>query len=59
LKKKLDPALRPHLVCPLCRGELEDQQEAGGAWLVCRPCGRRFPIERGIPRLVMEESSKL
>ena len=53
--KRLDPRLRAALVCPLCRGELEDAPQA----LICRPCRRRFPILQGIPRLVLEESEKL
>ncbi len=35
------------LRCPVCRGELRGEQE-----LICDACGRRYPIEDGIPRLL-------
>src|SRR5947208_1062202 len=47
------------LVCPACRGELDcvaaerdgrDRIRSGA--LDCRGCGKRYPIEAGIPRFV-------
>jgi uncharacterized protein YbaR (Trm112 family) len=35
------------LRCPVCRGRL-----SGSERLVCESCGRRYPIEDGIPRLL-------
>lgn len=46
----LEPSLRALLVCPRCRGELEDR--AGGLW--CAPERLWFPVEDGVPYLVAE-----
>jgi ubiquinone/menaquinone biosynthesis C-methylase UbiE/uncharacterized protein YbaR (Trm112 family) len=35
------------LRCPVCRGRL-----AGVDWLICGSCGRRYPVEAGMPRLL-------
>lgn len=44
------------LACPVpeCRGEIEfwaDRQK-----LVCKKCGRRYPIRDGIPVMLIEEA---
>ena len=36
------------LRCPVCRGRLSDERAA----LACSDCGRRYPVEDGIPRLL-------
>lgn len=41
-------ALEEIVRCPVCRGEVADE----GAALRCRRCGRRYPVEDGIPRLL-------
>ncbi len=46
----LDPTLRALLVCPRCRGELEDR--ADGLW--CGADGLWFPVSDGVPYLVEE-----
>ena len=35
------------LRCPVCRGRL-----AGEGWFLCESCGRRYPVEAGMPRLL-------
>jgi uncharacterized protein YbaR (Trm112 family)/ubiquinone/menaquinone biosynthesis C-methylase UbiE len=35
------------LRCPVCRGRLSGEDE-----FLCRSCGRRYPVEAGIPRLL-------
>ncbi len=54
-------ALVALLVCPGCRGELERELDDRAAicGLICRPCGRRYPVIDGVPRLVLEESAPL
>ncbi len=37
------------LACPVCKGELSLFDE--GRYLLCRPCGLRFPVLDGIPVL--------
>ncbi|MEM2282355.1 MAG: Trm112 family protein [Candidatus Hadarchaeales archaeon] len=44
---KLNPELLRILACPVCRGDL--QLKRG---LVCRRCGRKYPIKDGIPVLL-------
>jgi uncharacterized protein len=38
------------LVCPIDRAELRLEQSE----LVCSSCGRRYPIEDGIPNMLVE-----
>ena len=49
----INPDLRALLVCPLCRGELEDHPDG----LVCHkghPDALLFPVEDGVPMMVRE-----
>jgi len=43
-------ALLEVLRCPVCRAELREDGDA----LACTGCGREFPVENGIPRLLDE-----
>jgi uncharacterized protein YbaR (Trm112 family) len=40
------------LACPACRGDIS----LDGTWLVCAGCGRRYPIEDGIPIMLVERA---
>ena len=40
------------LACPACRGDIA----LDGNWLVCASCGRRYPIEDGIPIMLIERA---
>jgi len=54
------------LGCPRClthpekvpadqpRGKLTLTREQDAAWLLCEQCGRRYPIEDGIPNLLLD-----
>ncbi len=46
----LDPDLRAILVCPADHHPLDDEPGA----LRCPQCGRRYPIEDGIPVMLAE-----
>jgi uncharacterized protein YbaR (Trm112 family) len=48
-----DPRVAAALRCPVCRSELE----RGRSRLVCRGCGRSYPVEAGVPVLVEEASA--
>jgi len=48
----LDPELLEILACPACHGRLALQ----GDRLVCDSCRRRYPIEDGIPILLVDEA---
>ncbi|NPA92947.1 MAG: Trm112 family protein [Chloroflexi bacterium] len=47
------------LRCPVCvqegKGELELVRET---WLVCKDCGRKYPIRDDIPVMLIEEGDK-
>lgn len=47
------------LRCPVCvhgkEGLLDPIREA---WLVCRDCGRKYPIKDDIPVMMIEEGDK-
>jgi SAM-dependent methyltransferase len=45
-------ATRAVLACPDCRNALGGE----GDTLVCEGCGRRFPVEAGVPRLLPKDS---
>jgi uncharacterized protein YbaR (Trm112 family) len=47
--RKLD--LLDLLRCPACHG---DSLETGSGQLICRGCGRRYPVRDGIPHLALE-----
>lgn len=43
------------LVCPACHAKVTLEDEL----LVCRGCGRRYPIRDGIPIMLIEEGDRL
>lgn len=45
------------LVCPCCKGELEYLADESG--LVCAPCGLKYPIQDGIPIMLIHEAEKV
>ncbi|MBB3183468.1 hypothetical protein FHR95_001009 [Halomonas fontilapidosi] len=50
----MDKELLAMLVCPLCKGKLKYQREAGE--LACRFDGLAYPIRDGIPVMLPEEA---
>ena len=54
---RLDPALMEVLVCPQCHGTL--QEDAANSKLRCEKCGLAFPVEDGIPIMLVEEAEKI
>ncbi len=56
-------AVRELLACPKCRGALADgvlgekAPPPGGSALVCRACGLAYPVEEGIPVLLVERAT--
>lgn len=47
----IDPELLAILVCPLDHAKVE----LSGETLTCIQCGREYPIEDGIPNMLVEE----
>ena len=50
----LPPELLEILVCPKCRGELEYRVEPES--LLCHTCRLVYPIEDGIPIMLIDEA---
>jgi len=48
----LDPEFLKHLACPQCKVPLVQDGER----LLCRQCGRRFPVRDGVPVLLIDEA---
>lgn len=48
----VDARLLELLRCPACEERPEVREE--GEELVCVECGRRYPVEGGIPRMIVE-----
>jgi uncharacterized protein YbaR (Trm112 family) len=48
--------LRSVLVCPRCRGELEDAADGLRVLLVCGACHLAYPLEQGIPVLLRDRA---
>jgi hypothetical protein len=53
----LDPRLLEILVCPLTKGPLEYDREAGE--LISRKAGLAYPVRDGIPIMLIDEARKL
>ena len=44
------------LACPLCNADLEYTKDKKG--LVCVKCGEKYPIQKGIPILLLPKDRK-
>ncbi len=51
----VDPRLLAILVCPACRAQIRDLGEDRG--LECAGCGRVYPIQDGIPVLLVDAAT--
>lgn len=49
----LDPLLSEILVCPVDHGSLIEHEEA--SQLECEKCGRKYPVENGIPVMLVDD----
>ena len=50
----IDRELLEILACPACKGHITYEQE--NEKLVCKKCGRRYPIRDGIPVMLIDEA---
>ena len=57
IRPPLDPRLLEILVCPLTKGPLEYDREAGE--LISRKAGLAYPVRDGIPIMLVDEARKL
>ncbi len=51
----LDPRLLEILCCPACHGDLVE----GTDGLHCQACGLLYPIEDGIPVMLVDQAKKV
>jgi len=51
----LDERLMDILVCPACHGDVEHKERRHV--VVCRACGRRYPVRDGIAVMLLSEST--
>jgi uncharacterized protein YbaR (Trm112 family) len=58
---QIDPELLRILVCPKCKGELEVHRDEEGVEqsLDCPACRLAYPVEDGIPVMLVEEARPL
>ena len=47
-----DPSVVDLLACPACLGDLRMEE----ARLVCKGCGRAYPVVDGVPALIVEQA---
>jgi uncharacterized protein YbaR (Trm112 family) len=55
--QKIDPKLLEILVCPLTKGPLRYDQDAGE--LVSEQAGLAYPVRDGIPIMLVDEARRL
>lgn len=53
-QRTISPELLEILACPADKQPVELQDN----FLICRTCGRRYPVEDGIPIMLIEEGDK-
>ncbi|HEX6056402.1 MAG TPA: Trm112 family protein [Intrasporangium sp.] len=53
-RETIEPWLREILRCPRCKGELTDGQSPQGAELRCPVCQLAYPIDDGVPVLLVD-----
>ena len=50
----IDKELLEILACPACKGDVVHRDER----IVCTGCGRKYPIQNGIPVMLIEKAEK-
>lgn len=53
-EQMIEPWLRQILRCPRCKGELTDSTAEGHVELQCAACRLGYPIDAGIPVLLVD-----
>jgi len=52
----IDQELLKILACPACKGEVVWAEEKER--IICKACGRRYPVQDGIPVMLIEEAEQ-
>lgn len=50
----IDKELIDVLACPVCQGDVELKVKK----IVCRKCGKKYPIKGGIPVMLIDEAKE-
>lgn len=50
--------VRELLVCPTCRGVLQDVRLGDAPFLACARCVLAYPVEQGIPVLLRDRAAE-
>lgn len=50
-EKSISEDLLEILACPYCKEKVESKDEV----LICKKCGREFPVKDGIPQMLPDE----
>jgi uncharacterized protein YbaR (Trm112 family) len=53
-KPLIDPELLAIMQCPACAGDLSERHDRPA--LVCASCGRAYPVDDGIPVMLIDEA---
>ena len=53
----LAPELLEILVCPKCKGDLEYRETPEA--LICHACRLEYPVEDGIPVMLIDEAKRI
>ena len=48
----IDKELLEILACPACKGQVELEEGK----IVCRECGKKYPVRDGIPIMLIDEA---
>jgi uncharacterized protein YbaR (Trm112 family) len=52
----IDPILAAIIVCPVDHGDLKEDEP--NSRLVCQVCGRRYPVDDGVPVMLVDEAER-
>lgn len=50
----IDEKLLSILACPACQGDVKLKEEK----IVCRQCGRKYPVKNGVPIMLVDQAEK-
>lgn len=50
----IDKELLEILACPACKSDVELKENK----IVCKKCGRKYPVREGIPVMLIDEAEK-
>jgi len=52
----IDKELLDILACPACKGDVELKTINNQEKIICKNCGRKYPVQDGIPIMLIDEA---